>query len=39
MNLLGMAPDVVQTLESDTSALGMLRTDRLAAQLSLLAPK
>jgi hypothetical protein len=38
MNLLDMAPEVVQMLESDISAFGMLTPDPLAALLSLLAP-
>ncbi|KAJ0128777.1 Uncharacterized protein HZ326_28129 [Fusarium oxysporum f. sp. albedinis] len=38
MNPLNMAPEVVQMLKSDISALGMLTPDPLAALLSLLAP-
>jgi hypothetical protein len=38
MDPLNMAPEVVQMLESEISALGMLTPDPLAALLSLLAP-
>ncbi|KAK2469318.1 hypothetical protein H9L39_19035 [Fusarium oxysporum f. sp. albedinis] len=38
MNLLNMAPEAVQMLESDISALKMLTPDPLATLLSLFAP-